>query len=129
MNYVSKNTDPVVLNIERFDDQTMAQVRVAHAIECLKVGRGVIVTDDADRENEGDFIFAAEHLTVEQMALMIREGSGIVCLVMTEALADHLDLPPMVRRTDQNTVPGSLCRSKQAWESPPAFQQWTVQQQ
>ena len=98
MNYVSKNTDPVVLNSEPFDDQTVAQVRVARAIEYLRAGRGVIVTDDADRENEGDFIFAAEHLTVKQMALMIREGSGIVCLVMTEALADHLDLPPMVSK-------------------------------
>jgi 3,4-dihydroxy 2-butanone 4-phosphate synthase len=98
MNYVSKNTDRVVLNSEPFDDQTMAQLRVARAIKHLRAGRGVIVTDDADRENEGDFIFAAEHLTVEQMALMIREGSGIVCLVMTKALADQLELPPMVEK-------------------------------
>jgi 3,4-dihydroxy 2-butanone 4-phosphate synthase len=56
----------------------------------------VIVVDDADRENEGDIIFAAQTLTVAQMALMIREGSGIVCLVLTAETVRALDLPPMV---------------------------------
>ena len=52
--------------------------------------------DDFDRENEADLIVAAETLTVETMARMIRDGSGIVCLCLTEELADHLELPPMV---------------------------------
>lgn len=98
MNYFSKNTQLVNLDNHSVDQKELARLRVDRAVQYLRAGKGVIVTDDANRENEGDFIFAAEHLTVEQMALMIREGSGIVCLVMTEVLADHLDLPPMVSR-------------------------------
>ena len=52
--------------------------RVEHALDALREGRGVMVLDDEDRENEGDMIFAAETMTVEQMALTIRHGSGIV---------------------------------------------------
>lgn len=52
--------------------------------------------DDENRENEGDLIFAAEKMTVPQMALMIRECSGIVCLCMPGKMAEKLDLPLMV---------------------------------
>lgn len=69
---------------------------VEQALEALRAGRGILVVDDEDRENEGDMIFAAETLTEAQMALLIREGSGIVCLCLTDAHADRLDLPPMV---------------------------------
>ncbi len=71
-------------------------LRVAAAIAALCRGGGVVVTDDPSRENEGDMIFAAHTLTVPQMALLIREGSGIVCLVLPEARCRALDLPPMV---------------------------------
>ncbi|MGV8577790.1 3,4-dihydroxy-2-butanone-4-phosphate synthase, partial [Pseudomonas aeruginosa] len=57
--------------------------RVERAIDALRNGRGVMVLDDENRENEGDMIFAAETMTVEQMALTIRHGSGIVCLCIT----------------------------------------------
>ncbi|MBK0032483.1 3,4-dihydroxy-2-butanone-4-phosphate synthase [Erwinia sp. S43] len=70
--------------------------RVTRAIEALRAGRGVMVLDDEDRENEGDMIFAAETMTVEQMALTIRHGSGIVCLCLTEERLGQLDLPMMV---------------------------------
>ncbi|HCG8545526.1 TPA: 3,4-dihydroxy-2-butanone-4-phosphate synthase [Vibrio parahaemolyticus] len=70
--------------------------RVENALIALKEGRGVLLLDDEDRENEGDIIYAVEHLTNEQMALMIRECSGIVCLCLTDAQADKLELPPMV---------------------------------
>lgn len=70
--------------------------RVEIALDAIKSGNGVIVTDDEDRENEGDMIFSSEHLTEEQMALLIREGSGIVCLCLTEEKADALELPLMV---------------------------------
>ncbi len=69
---------------------------VLAAIESLRQGGGIVVTDDADRENEGDLIFAAETLTAPQMAMLIRECSGIVCLCLTEEKARQLDLPPMV---------------------------------
>ncbi|WP_061008354.1 3,4-dihydroxy-2-butanone-4-phosphate synthase [Vibrio sp. CUB2] len=70
--------------------------RVENALIALKEGRGVLLLDDEDRENEGDIIYSVEHLTNEQMALMIRECSGIVCLCLTDAQADKLELSPMV---------------------------------
>ena len=77
-------------------DETTPSARVRAAIAALQGGGGVIVVDDPDRENEGDMIFAAATLTVPQMARLIREGSGIVCLVLPEARCRELDLPPMV---------------------------------
>lgn len=70
--------------------------RVERAIACFRDGKGVIVVDDEDRENEGDLIFPAETITVEQMAMLIREGSGIVCLPLTEERLTALALPQMV---------------------------------
>lgn len=70
--------------------------RVENAINALREGRGVLVIDDENRENEGDIIFAAETMTVEQMALTIRHCSGIVCLCITEEHRKQLDLPMMV---------------------------------
>ncbi|EGB14939.1 3,4-dihydroxy-2-butanone 4-phosphate synthase [Pseudodesulfovibrio mercurii] len=70
--------------------------RVEKALKALRKGQGVLVTDNADRENEGDLIFAAETLTVPQMAMLIRECSGIVCLCLTEAKIKSLGLPMMV---------------------------------
>lgn len=71
--------------------------RVENALECLKKGKGVLVVDDESRENEGDLIFPAESMTVADMALMIRECSGIVCLCLTAERADLLELNPMVQ--------------------------------
>ncbi|WP_047042444.1 3,4-dihydroxy-2-butanone-4-phosphate synthase [Vibrio mexicanus] len=76
--------------------------RVENALAALKEGRGVLLLDDEDRENEGDIIYSVEHLTTEQMALMIRECSGIVCLCLTDEQANKLELPPMVQ--DNNSA-------------------------
>lgn len=70
--------------------------RVANALAQIRAGGGVLVVDDEDRENEGDMIFAAETLTVEQMALMVREGTGIVCLSLLPDVLERLVLPQMV---------------------------------
>ncbi|WP_340609043.1 3,4-dihydroxy-2-butanone-4-phosphate synthase [Xenorhabdus bharatensis] len=70
--------------------------RVERAIAALRAGGGVMVLDDENRENEGDMIFVAETMTIEQMALTIRHGSGIVCLCMTEERRRQLQLPMMV---------------------------------
>ncbi|MBD1575196.1 3,4-dihydroxy-2-butanone-4-phosphate synthase [Vibrio sp. S11_S32] len=70
--------------------------RVEAALVALQQGNGVLVLDDEDRENEGDIIYSAENLTDAQMALMIREGSGIVCLCLSDEQAEKLALPPMV---------------------------------
>lgn len=74
--------------------------RVENALEALRNGRGVLVTDDEDRENEGDLIFSAEHLTQEQMAMLIRECSGIVCLCLTDEKVQQLRLPMMVEHNE-----------------------------
>ncbi|MFD2941787.1 3,4-dihydroxy-2-butanone-4-phosphate synthase [Flavobacterium notoginsengisoli] len=73
-----------------------SQKRVENALEQLKRGKGILLIDDENRENEGDLIFSAEHINVFDMALMIRECSGIVCLCLTNEKADQLELPYMV---------------------------------
>ncbi|MCY6372154.1 3,4-dihydroxy-2-butanone-4-phosphate synthase [Clostridium ganghwense] len=70
--------------------------RVETALENLKQGKGVLLVDDEDRENEGDLIFPAETITESQMAMLIRECSGIVCLCLTHEKISQLDLPQMV---------------------------------
>lgn len=70
--------------------------RVEKALSALRNGNGILVTDDEDRENEGDLIFAAESLTEAQMAMLIRECSGIVCLCLTDEKVQALQLPMMV---------------------------------
>ena len=71
--------------------------RVDDALKTLQEGKGVIVVDDYDRENEADIIFSAQYITKEQMALLIRECSGIVCLCLTKQKVDELQLPMMVQ--------------------------------
>lgn len=79
--------------LSRFGDP---RERVERALEALGQGRGVLVADDENRENEADLIFPSATLTEEQMALLIRECSGIVCLCMTDEKIRALDLPMMV---------------------------------
>jgi 3,4-dihydroxy 2-butanone 4-phosphate synthase/GTP cyclohydrolase II len=70
--------------------------RIDHALSELRAGRPILLVDDEQRENEGDIILAAEKVTPESINFMIRHGSGIICLTLTEDLADKLDLPLMV---------------------------------
>nr|WP_320012667.1 3,4-dihydroxy-2-butanone-4-phosphate synthase [uncultured Desulfobulbus sp.] len=86
--------------LSRFGNATQ---RVERALSELQAGKGVLLVDDEDRENEGDLIYSAEHLTSEQMALMIRECSGIVCLCLNDEQVRALELPMMVdNNTSQN---------------------------
>lgn len=71
-------------------------LRIHSALDALRRGLPVIVADDHDRENEADLILAADALTVPEMARMIRDCSGIVCLCLTPEHAARLELPPMV---------------------------------
>jgi 3,4-dihydroxy 2-butanone 4-phosphate synthase / GTP cyclohydrolase II len=73
---------------------------VTAAIEAFARGEIVIVTDDDDRENEGDLIVAASLCTTEKMAFIIRNGCGIVCAPLTADNARRLNLPPMVAAND-----------------------------
>lgn len=70
--------------------------RVDAALLALQQGQGVLVVDDEDRENEGDLIFSAQSLTHQQMAMLIRECSGIVCLCLDDDKVRELELPAMV---------------------------------
>jgi len=69
--------------------------RIATALQAVRAGVPVILLDDFDRENEADLIVAAEKITDETMALMIRECSGIVCLCLSDEKVRALELPPM----------------------------------
>jgi len=71
---------------------------IEEAIYDLMMGKVVIVVDDEDRENEGDFVALAEKATPEVINFMIKVGRGLVCAPITEERAAELDLPPMVAR-------------------------------
>jgi 3,4-dihydroxy 2-butanone 4-phosphate synthase/GTP cyclohydrolase II len=69
---------------------------VEQAIDAVRRGEFVVVVDDEDRENEGDLIIAAEKMTPDKMAFMIRYTSGVICLPMEGSRLDELQLPLMV---------------------------------
>lgn len=74
---------------------------IEEALEDLKAGKIIVVVDDEDRENEGDFLCLAEKATPENINFMITEGRGLVCMPITGTLASRLDLCPMVvKNTD-----------------------------
>ncbi|HET8744151.1 MAG TPA: 3,4-dihydroxy-2-butanone-4-phosphate synthase, partial [Ramlibacter sp.] len=64
----------------------------------IKAGRMVILVDEEDRENEGDLVLAAEHVSPEAINFMARFGRGLVCLTLTRERCERLQLPPMVAR-------------------------------
>ncbi|MDR0966155.1 MAG: 3,4-dihydroxy-2-butanone-4-phosphate synthase [Myxococcales bacterium] len=78
-------------------DRSKAIARVERAMADFREGKLVILTDDEDRENEGDFILAAEKATPEAINFMATHGRGLICLTLTQAAARALDLPLMVR--------------------------------
>ncbi len=77
--------------------------KIEDAIDDLKQGKVIIVVDDEDRENEGDFVGLAEFATPEMVNFMAKEGRGLICTPVTEELAEKLDLQPMVQEnTDRH---------------------------
>lgn len=70
--------------------------RIENAIEDIRNGKMIIVVDDEDRENEGDFIVAAQHTTPEVINFMSKEGRGLICAALTEERCVELQLEPMV---------------------------------
>jgi 3,4-dihydroxy 2-butanone 4-phosphate synthase/GTP cyclohydrolase II len=76
------------------------QKRVVDAIRAFEAGEIVVVTDDNDRENEGDLIVAAVHCTPDKMAFIVRHTSGIVCAPMPRSEAKRLNLNAMVAEND-----------------------------
>ncbi len=71
---------------------------LADIVADMKAGRMVILVDEEDRENEGDLVLAADHVTPEAINFMARFGRGLICLTLTRERCEHLKLPPMVER-------------------------------
>jgi 3,4-dihydroxy 2-butanone 4-phosphate synthase/GTP cyclohydrolase II len=75
--------------------------RVAEAVAAFARGDLVVVQDDADREDEGDLVCSAQTVTPEQVAFVVRWTTGIVCVPMTAAEVDRLQLPQMVEQNEE----------------------------
>ncbi len=88
-------------NSQDMSEEDIRLDSIEDAIRDIKDGKVVIVVDDADRENEGDFITAASNVTAETINFMVTHGRGLVCAPLLEERCDELDLPLMVR---ENTV-------------------------
>ena len=75
---------------------------IPEALEDLRQGKIILVTDDPERENEGDFICAAEVATTENVNFMATHGKGLICMPMSEAFVQKLKFPQMVRHNTDN---------------------------
>jgi 3,4-dihydroxy-2-butanone 4-phosphate synthase len=75
---------------------------IENAIAAIGRGEIVIVVDDADRENEGDLIVAAERITPETMGFMVRHTSGVICMPMLGERLDELQIPLMVSNNTES---------------------------
>lgn len=77
----------------------MKLTTIASALDALRAGRMIVVVDDADRENEGDLVCAAECITPAHINFMLQHGRGWVCLSLTSEDCDRLELPQMVEHS------------------------------
>lgn len=75
---------------------------IEEALEDLRQGKVILVTDDEDRENEGDLICAGQFATTENINFMAVHGKGLICMPMSAALCQKLQLPPMVQDNTDN---------------------------
>ena len=75
---------------------------IKEALEDIKSGKLVVVTDDPDRENEGDLICAAEFATLENVNFMATHAKGLICMPMSSTIAKKLELPQMVNENTDN---------------------------
>ena len=77
-------------------------IGVPEAVKLLQQGRMLIIVDDEDRENEGDLMIASEKITPEVVNFMTKHARGLICVTLTEARSDQLDLPLMVKDNTSN---------------------------
>src|SRR4051812_18337295 len=94
MNQPASNSDPLL--------------KLDEALDALKAGKLVIVLDAKKREDEGDFVCAAESVTAEMVDFMVRRGAGVLCVPMLQETADRLNLSPIVdsqRNSSLNQTP------------------------
>ncbi len=99
---------------------------IPEALEALRNGEIIMVTDDEDRENEGDFICAAEFATTDNINFMATHAKGLICMPMSEEFVKKLQIPQMVTENTDNhetaftvsidhvsTKTGNFCRRAQ----------------
>jgi len=99
--YIDPAIESLTIRTHAGDDAAPAFDAVPAAIRAIERGEFVIVVDDADRENEGDLIIAADAVTPEALAFMVRHTSGLICVSMPGRVLDRLRLPPMVQQNDE----------------------------
>ena len=80
----------------------MGRATIEEAVAAFGRGEMLLVVDDEDRENEGDLVVAAEHVTAEQIAFFVKHTSGLICTAITNERADELELPLMVARNTES---------------------------
>jgi 3,4-dihydroxy 2-butanone 4-phosphate synthase/GTP cyclohydrolase II len=84
----------------------MSFAPITDALDALRAGQFVIVVDDPNRENEGDLVLAAQFVDAEKIAFTIRHTGGVLCLALSNDIADQLELPAMVsRNTSRRSTP------------------------
>ena len=91
----------------------------------IKAGKMVILMDDEDRENEGDLIIAAEHITPDAINFMATYGRGLICLTMTQERCEQLNLPLMVKSNGAQFSTNFTLSIEAARESLPGSQPLT----
>ena len=74
----------------------MSVISIEQAISAIRQGQMIILVDDEDRENEGDLVIAADHVTAEHINFMAKYGRGLICLSMSGEMIDRLAIPMMV---------------------------------
>ena len=87
------------------DKQPMALAPILEIIADLRAGKMIILVDEEDRENEGDLVLAADHVSAEAINFMAKHGRGLICLTLTRERCQQLNLPLMVR--DNGTTLGT----------------------
>lgn len=97
---MTTSTDPLAGTRGPSDDGPLADI--ATALEAFARGEILVVVDDEDRENEGDLIMAAEHVTPEKIAFFLHHTSGFICAPITEERAQQLELAPMVEHNTES---------------------------
>ncbi len=83
----------------------MALAKIEEILDDLREGKIIILIDDEDRENEGDFVVATEHINIERINFLTRVGGGYLCVAMTGDDCDRLELGPQV--ADNTSVRGT----------------------
>ena len=100
---------------------------IEEALEDFRRGEFLIVVDDEDRENEGDFIIAAEKVTPEKVNFMMRYGRGVLCAPITEDRARELELEMQVpNNTSVHETPSPSPSTDSAMAAPPVYRCMTV---